>query len=196
MAKVAAGFLSAGPVTVELAPSHVIAPAIDADLQGSVDLCGRQGLGRNDDSHARLRQDDGRGQGARSRHRAQGPSRSRHGQGPRQERRRRKPLLGRRSRRDRSIKVNGIPLGKAPGLRRRSGADWRRLSREPHCFEPPSEPASQKEDRGRGRHTVRVPPEIASASARKRAAGKASRHPDGGRGGADREPFGDHADRA
>ena len=35
-AKVAAAFLSAGPLRIDLAPSHVIAPAIDADVQGAL----------------------------------------------------------------------------------------------------------------------------------------------------------------
>ena len=37
-AKVEAAFLSAGPVQIELAPSHVVAPAIDADFAGAVRL--------------------------------------------------------------------------------------------------------------------------------------------------------------
>jgi Uncharacterized protein conserved in bacteria (DUF2125) len=36
MAEVAGALLSAGPLRVEIAPSHVVAPAIDADLQGAV----------------------------------------------------------------------------------------------------------------------------------------------------------------
>jgi hypothetical protein len=36
-AKVSAAFLSAGPLRVEIAPSHVVAPAIDADFNGHVD---------------------------------------------------------------------------------------------------------------------------------------------------------------
>ena len=35
-AKVARAFLSAGPIEIELAPSHVVAPAVDADLQGAL----------------------------------------------------------------------------------------------------------------------------------------------------------------
>ena len=35
-AKVGAAFLSAGPLRIELGPSHVVAPAIDADLQGAL----------------------------------------------------------------------------------------------------------------------------------------------------------------
>ncbi len=35
-AKVAAAFLGAGPLRIELAPSHVVAPAIDADIQGAL----------------------------------------------------------------------------------------------------------------------------------------------------------------
>ena len=35
-AKVAAAFLSAGPLRIDLAPSHVVAPAIDADVQGAL----------------------------------------------------------------------------------------------------------------------------------------------------------------
>ena len=34
--KVAAALLSAGPMRIELAPSHVVAPAIDADVQGEI----------------------------------------------------------------------------------------------------------------------------------------------------------------
>jgi hypothetical protein len=34
-AKVAQAFLSAGPIRVEVAPSHVVAPAIDADIEGA-----------------------------------------------------------------------------------------------------------------------------------------------------------------
>jgi len=36
MAKVAEAFLSAGPLRLELQPSHIAAPAIDADVQGEV----------------------------------------------------------------------------------------------------------------------------------------------------------------
>jgi len=36
-AKVAQAFLAAGPLRIELAPSHVVAPAIDADLSGKFD---------------------------------------------------------------------------------------------------------------------------------------------------------------
>jgi hypothetical protein len=35
-AKVARALLSAGPIEIELAPSHVVAPAVDADLQGAL----------------------------------------------------------------------------------------------------------------------------------------------------------------
>ena len=35
-AKVAQAFLSAGPLELDLAPSHIVAPAIDADLQGAM----------------------------------------------------------------------------------------------------------------------------------------------------------------
>jgi len=35
-AKVARAFLSAGPVQIELSPSHVVAPAIDADVEGAI----------------------------------------------------------------------------------------------------------------------------------------------------------------
>jgi hypothetical protein len=35
-AKVARAFLSAGPIEIEIAPSHVVAPAVDADLQGAL----------------------------------------------------------------------------------------------------------------------------------------------------------------
>ncbi|HKN29416.1 MAG TPA: hypothetical protein VJY34_16640 [Roseiarcus sp.] len=35
-AKLAQAFLSAGPLELDLAPSHVVAPAIDADLQGAM----------------------------------------------------------------------------------------------------------------------------------------------------------------
>ena len=37
-AKVEAAFLSAGPVQIEFAPSHVLAPAVDADFAGSIRL--------------------------------------------------------------------------------------------------------------------------------------------------------------
>ena len=37
-AKVEAAFLSAGPVQIEFAPSHVVAPALDADFAGAVRL--------------------------------------------------------------------------------------------------------------------------------------------------------------
>jgi hypothetical protein len=37
-AKVEAAFISAGPVQVEFAPSHVVAPAVDADFAGSIRL--------------------------------------------------------------------------------------------------------------------------------------------------------------
>jgi hypothetical protein len=37
-AKVEAAFLSAGPVQIEFAPSHVIAPSVDADFMGSIRL--------------------------------------------------------------------------------------------------------------------------------------------------------------
>jgi hypothetical protein len=36
--KVEAAFLSAGPVQIEFAPSHVVAPAVDADFAGSIRL--------------------------------------------------------------------------------------------------------------------------------------------------------------
>jgi hypothetical protein len=36
--KVEAAFLSAGPVQIEFAPSHVVAPAVDADFMGSIRL--------------------------------------------------------------------------------------------------------------------------------------------------------------
>ena len=37
-AKVEAAFLSSGPVQIEFAPSHVVAPAVDADFAGSIRL--------------------------------------------------------------------------------------------------------------------------------------------------------------
>ena|SRR5579871_2758693 len=36
MAQVAQAFLSAGPLRVDIAPSHIVAPALDADLQGVI----------------------------------------------------------------------------------------------------------------------------------------------------------------
>ena len=45
--KVEAALLSAGPIRIEFAPSHIVAPAIDADFTGAVQLRPRQARRRN-----------------------------------------------------------------------------------------------------------------------------------------------------
>ncbi len=112
--KVVAALLSAGPLRIELAPSHVVAPAIDADLQGAV----RYAVGKASGSMTiRMRNFDKTMAALK-------------GLGPDVERQAipavamAKGLAKTESDgslswvvelgQDRSIKVNGIPLGKAP----------------------------------------------------------------------------------
>ena len=98
--KVEAAFLSAGPVQIEFAPSHVVAPAVDADFAGVIRLDHKKptaaitvharGFDKTMAAVKALGPDD----------RRQGDARPGAGQGPRQERKRRQPqLAGRTGRR-------------------------------------------------------------------------------------------------
>ena len=91
--KVEAAFISAGPVQIEFAPSHVVAPAVDADFAGSIRLDHDEADRGDNDPRARLRQDDGGGQRLRPRHRRQSHAWPGAGQGARQDRKRRQPQL-------------------------------------------------------------------------------------------------------
>ena len=82
--KVEAAFLSSGPVEVQFAPSHIVAPAVDADFSGSIRLDHSKPTAART-IHARSFDITmARGQRPGARHRGQGDARAGAGQGPRQ----------------------------------------------------------------------------------------------------------------
>lgn len=115
MAKVAEALLSAGPLRIEIAPSHVVAPALDANLQGEIRYVEGHAAGS---MTIRMRNFDMTMAAVR-------------GLGPDIERKALPGLAMAKGLaktendgslswvidvgRDRALTVNGIPLGKAPG---------------------------------------------------------------------------------
>ncbi len=93
--KVEAAFLSAGPVQIAFAPSHMIAPAVDADFSGAIRLDHNKPTAAITHPCAELRQDDGGGQRIGPGHRWQGHAWPRAGQGPGEKRKRRQLELAR-----------------------------------------------------------------------------------------------------
>ena len=70
--KVETAFISSGPVQIEFAPSHIVAPAVDAEFAGLIRLDHSEADRGDHDPRAELRQDDGGGQRFGAGHRRPG----------------------------------------------------------------------------------------------------------------------------